>query len=439
MIVRFKPGLWALALLFVALPALADEPILFVHGNGDSSALWETDIWRFESNGYDPALLSAIDFPHPAARNADDVPEPNRSSTADEMAALSHAVDQVLAQTGQSKLVLVASSRGGYPVRNYIRNGGGTAKVSLAILAGVPNHGVFALPFKFASEFNGDGAFLKGLNRPHETDPGVRFVTIRSDRYDKFAQPTGEFVGFPYIPTLVGYKGPALDGAENIELPGLDHREVAFHRLAFREIYKAVTGREPSTLDPTSIEHPVLDGMVSGSENGEFTNLALAGATVELYQVDPKTGLRQGDAAYRQVTGADGRWGPFTASPTAYYEFVVAADAYPTTHIYRMPFPRSLHYLQLRLGPVAPAYAKAGSVVILSRPRGYIAQGRDHYLIDGAVPDGAPAGVPAVDNVVKTYDAGPARSVPVSLNGEQLTVHTAPLADGQVVIAEFHY
>ena len=200
-----------------------------------------------------------------------------------------------------------------------------------------------------------------------------------------------------------------------------------------------MTGREPATLDPTPIDHPVLGGMVSGSENGEFTNVALAGATVELYEVDPKTGLRQGDAAYRQVTGTDGRWGPFTASPTAYYEFVVAATGYPTTHIYRTPFPRSLRYLQLRLAPVDKTYAKAGSLVILSRPRGYIAQGRDHFMIDGVLPDGAPAGVPAVDHVVKTYDAGPARSVPVSLNGEQLTVRTAPLADGQLVIAEFHY
>jgi len=437
-----KFGLWAaLATLVSAAPALAaepDPPILFVHGNGDSAALWETDIWRFESNGYDPALLSAVDFPHPAARTADDVPQANRSSTAEATADLKQAVDQVLAATGRDRLVLIGSSRGGYPIRNYIRNGGGRSTVSLAILAGVPNHGVFALPFKRASEFNGDGPFLRGLNNPQETDPGVRFVTLRSDRYDKFAQPTGEFVGFPYIPTLVGHLGPALDGAENIELPGLDHREVAFDRRAFREMYKAVTGHEPATLDPTPIDHPVLDGRVSGYENGEFTNLPLAGATVDLYAVDPKTGLRLGDAAYHHVTEADGRWGPFTGSSTAYYEFVVAAPTYPTMHIYRTPFPRSLRYLQLRLGPVAPAYAKAGSLVILSRPRGYIAQGRDHYTIDGIVPDGIAGGVPALDAITKSYDAGPPRSVPVTLNGEQMTVRTAPLADGQVVVAEFH-
>ena len=443
MAMRLKLGFWVLVALlgFCAPPAPAAEPdlpILFVHGNGDSAALWETDIWRFESNGYDPALLSAVDFPHPQARAADDVPEANRSSTADELAILKQAVDRVLAESGRDKLVLIGSSRGGYPIRNYIRNGGGRATVALAILAGVPNHGVFALPIKRASEFNGDGPFLTALNKPPETDPGVRFVTLRSDHDDKFAQPTGRFVGFPYIPTFVNHDGPALDGAQNIELAGLDHREVAFHRLAFQAMYRAVTGHDPATLDPTPVDQPVLDGMVSGFENGEHTNLPLAGATVELYAVDPKTGERLGPAAHRQVTGADGRWGPFTGSSAVYYEFVVTAAGYPTTHIYRTPFPRSLRYLDLRLGPVDPAYAKAGSIVTLVRPRGYLAHGRDVFTIDGTEPPGVDGGVPAVDSVTKRFDAGPARSVPVRLNGEQMTVRTFPLAEDQIVVAEFH-
>ena len=42
-------------------------PILFVHGNGDSAALWTATVWRFESNGYDPARLFAMDFTRPSA------------------------------------------------------------------------------------------------------------------------------------------------------------------------------------------------------------------------------------------------------------------------------------------------------------------------------------------------------------------------------------
>ena len=46
-------------------------PLVFVHGNGDSGALWQTTMWRFESNGWHPDLLHAINVPYPLARDAD--------------------------------------------------------------------------------------------------------------------------------------------------------------------------------------------------------------------------------------------------------------------------------------------------------------------------------------------------------------------------------
>ncbi len=234
----------------------------------------------------------------------------------------------------------------------------------------------------------GKGTFLKGLNQGGETDPGVRFVTLRSDRNDKYAQPTGEFIGQPGLPTHVDYAGPALDGAENIVLPGLDHREVAFHRLAFAVLYRAVTGAAPATLDPITVADPLLDGMVSGFENGGMTNLPLAGAQVTLYQVDPATGRRQGQgqAVWRKTTDRDGRWGPFPACSDRFYEFVIAAEGYPTTHIYRTPFPRSSRYIHLRLQPIAERHQGAGAIVTLARPRGYLGHGRDLFTVDGRVP-----------------------------------------------------
>src|SRR5215470_6460580 len=45
--------------------------VVFVHGNGDSSALWINNIWRFEANGYKRNQLFAIDFPYPSARRDD--------------------------------------------------------------------------------------------------------------------------------------------------------------------------------------------------------------------------------------------------------------------------------------------------------------------------------------------------------------------------------
>jgi triacylglycerol esterase/lipase EstA (alpha/beta hydrolase family) len=87
-------------------------PILFVHGNGDSSALWITTLWRFESNGYPREQLFTIDYPNPTARDDDTIPQPTRSGTEEQRAQLAAKVDAVLAQTGAPKLILVGNSRG---------------------------------------------------------------------------------------------------------------------------------------------------------------------------------------------------------------------------------------------------------------------------------------------------------------------------------------
>jgi triacylglycerol esterase/lipase EstA (alpha/beta hydrolase family) len=44
-------------------PAQALPPVVFVHGNGDSAALWLTTLWRFESNGWPRERLHAVEFP----------------------------------------------------------------------------------------------------------------------------------------------------------------------------------------------------------------------------------------------------------------------------------------------------------------------------------------------------------------------------------------
>jgi pimeloyl-ACP methyl ester carboxylesterase len=430
-----------LLVLLAATSALAADglpPILFVHGNGDSAALWLVTIWRFESNGYDPARLFAIDHPRPTARSDDTKPQDNRSSTADQLTELAAKIAAVQARTGQPRVALVGSSRGGYSIRNYIKNAGGAAHVSHVVLGGVPNAGVWATQQDLNSEFNGLGPFLAGLNAGDQVHPAVRFLTIRSDSNDKYAQPDGRFIGRPGQPTNVTFASPELRGATNAVIPGLDHREAAFHRLAFKTMYAFITGRDPATLAVVPEARAVLNGMVSGSANRTPTNLPLPGATVEIYQVDPVSGRRQGEPVHRRTTGADGAWGPFTAAPTAYYEFVIAADGYPTTHIYRTPFPRSSAYVQLRLRPLDERDKGPGSLVTLARPRGYLGHGRDIFTIDGKVPDGVNPGVPGTSEAKTRFEPGPPRPVRVVLNADAITVLTHPLEGGHVVFAEFH-
>lgn len=43
-------------------------PIIFVHGNSNSSSLWLAQAWRFEAHGWPRDRLVAIDHPYPTAR-----------------------------------------------------------------------------------------------------------------------------------------------------------------------------------------------------------------------------------------------------------------------------------------------------------------------------------------------------------------------------------
>jgi len=431
----------------------ATPPIVFVHGNGDTAALWTTTIWRFESNGWPRSRLYAIDLPYPLARDDDGKPQDGRTSTTEHMQYLSSEVDKVLRATGASKVVLVGNSRGGNAIRNYIANGGGTRTVSHAILGGTPNHGVWADAKRNpGNEFNGAGPFLTALNKPqgsdgYEVTPGVKWMTIRSDSNDKFAQPDGVWIGAKGVPTNVTAEGPMLKGADNVVIPGIDHRETSFGPQAFAAMYRFLTGREPATTAVTPESRVVLDGKVSGlglnNEPGKgnyANNLPLALATVEVYATNPDTGERLGAAAHRKTVGTDGQWGPFNADSRASYEFVISAPGYATTHIYRSPFPRSSSVVTLRTERIADADRDAKSVVTLTRPRGYFGVPRDQISLDGkSPPGGIPAGVAGVSTAkLKVLDA-PNRAVAGEFNGERIVGRAWPAADNHVVFLELHY
>ena len=380
------------------LPAGSDDrpPVIFVHGNGDTAALWHTTIWRFESNGWERRFLHAIDFPYPLARADDATPQPNRSSSADQREALSAQVAEVRKLTGRDKVVLIGNSRGGNAIRGYVKNGGGARYVSHVILSGAINHGISDWEETRGSEFNAEGAFLKQLNAgPDEIVEGVRFMTIRSDNNDKYAQPDGRFLGTPGRSTHVGYDGPALKGAENVVIANIDHRETAFHPLSFAEMVRFITGSPPEQSGIVPEAETILNGKVNGVEAGVPINLPVAHARVEIYAISRDSGARLGTAVHERTTGADGLWGPFRAKPDVFYEFVVAAPGHAVTHIYRSPFPRSSDIVHLRPADLSKSDQTAGSVVTMSRPRSYFGHGRDVFLIDGNVPPGINEGVRA--------------------------------------------
>lgn len=415
-------------------------PIVFVHGNGDSAAVWTTLIWRFESNGYPRDRLFAIDLGNPTARTDNAVPEPGRSSTEDVKDQLAAFVADVRRRTGAAKVALVGNSRGANTIRNYVKNGGGAAFVSKIVLGGGVNHGVLKSDVILrGSEFNGSGPFMRQLNAgPTETVPGVPFRTLRSGRLDKFAQPDGKYLGLPPgTPTGISYGAPALRGADNLVLELRDHREVSFHPDAFAPTYRFLTGAEPAQVAIELETAPVLDGVITGTLGQNYTNRPVSGASLAIYPVDGATGARLGPAARRVTTGADGRWGPFRAAAGTFYELVVTVPGMPITHIYRSPFARGGRYVTLR-----PAMASAdqaqGSVVTMTRPRGYLGYDRDVVRLDGRRPAAIPNDpVPSVADATITVPFEPRRGVRARFNDERITVRNWP--EGHVAIAEFHY
>ena len=416
-------------------------PIVFVHGNGDHAALWLTTLWRFESNGVPSDRLLAVNFTDPLARSDDAVPQANRSSTEDQRRELAEAVADLSRRTSAPRVALVANSRGGYAIRNLLQNGGSEG-VSHAVLCGVPNHGVYDWDEGVGGEFNGRGPFLRRLNAGEtEVTPGTAYLTIRSDGNDKYAQPDGRFVGKPGVPTGVTAEGPALRGATNTVLPGLDHREVAFHPRAFREMYRFIAGAEPARIAIAPEPRVSLDGLVTGLAGAAPTNRPVAGASVEIYRVSGETGERMGERIHQATTAADGRWGPATVDPASFLEIVVSVPGAPITHYYRSPFPRSSRVVHLRPGrALGQADQGAGAVVLMTRPRGYFGLPRDVVLLDGREPKDVAPGVPTASTTTVRLPASEVgRAVVALFNEERIVARACPAAENRIAVAELTF
>jgi triacylglycerol lipase len=424
-------------------------PIIFVHGNGDTAALWTTTMWRFETNGWPRNRLFAIDFRFPQARTDDGVAQEGRSSSTDQLNELSAEVDRVRNLTGATKVILIGNSRGGFAIRNYIRNGNGRSTVLAAVLGGTPNHGVWrSTSFNPQSEFNGLSKFLTALNAPQTPDgsevtPGVFFATIASDNNDKFAQPDGRWIGKVGMPTGVTFESPALNGATNIVLPRRDHRETSFHPEAFAATFKFLTGNAPGRTSIAREEQIVLNGKISGLSNGssgELTNLPLPNARLSVYTVNPQSGERLGGPVHQKTIGRDGFWGPFTGRSDVNYEFVIEASGFATTHIYRSSFSRSSDIVNMRPVKLVDSDRDGASVVTMTRPRGYFGLGRgDRMSLDGiSPPPGITAGVAGLSSSKIKVMAPGYRTVIAEFNQERIAVRTWSAKDNRAVIAEFH-
>ena len=412
-------------------------PVLFVHGSGDNASAWLPTIWRFESNYYPRPRLFAADLRLPSARTDDTVREAGRSSIAESTAQLAQEIARVRRASGIERIVVVAHARAGNTLRSYLRDNPGT-RIKAAVLCATPSHGVIVSDQHMrGSEFNGASPFLRALNTmPGGVPPGVPTFTLASNGMDKFAQPDGRFIGLPGVATGIDATSPALRGATNIVLPDADHLEVAYSTEAFVELYRITTGELPQSTRIRPEVRPTLSGRVSGFEAGAPSNIGIAGARLRIFAVDPETARRLGPELHERITPPDGMWGPIEANSETHYEFELTIRGYPTTHIYRPPFPRSSEHINLR--PYLPAQAdpKAGALIVITRPRGYFDIGRDQIEIAGQAVRGPPD-IPSESTLRAASPDGPQSTIVVHFNTERIAALTWPLAERRVSVIEF--
>ena len=183
-IVTFFSALAAALLLSLSLsvPAQAatHNPVIFVHGLSSSSSSWDDWIADFKADGYTDSELFAWSYSWGQSN----------VTTAQQLAT---EVQSVLAQTGASKVDLVAHSMGPMSSRYYLKNLGGTAYVDDFVSVAGTNHGTSlagwcAWLYKSCAEMNTGSSFLTALNSGDETPGSVSYAAYWSN-CDEYLDP----------------------------------------------------------------------------------------------------------------------------------------------------------------------------------------------------------------------------------------------------------
>jgi hypothetical protein len=270
------------------------RPMVFVHGYTGSASQFEWQAMRFAGNGYPQEYLNVFEYD-----------SPNYATTAPAvLAALNARIDAVLAETGADKVELLGHSLGTSVSQTYLSNPAWAAKVAHYVnLDGFP---ALALP------------------------GGVPTLALWSE-FGLF--PTGQIVG-----------------AENYVLPKQSHNEAATSPESFALIYKFFTGKDPIS---TSVL-PDRDGRINLAGRAVYfpVNVGVAGATVEIYEVNAETGARKHRRpAATYPIDATGNFGPFKARAGDSYEFNIARTG-GNHHFYIEPRIRSDYFLRLNTSPV---------------------------------------------------------------------------------------
>jgi pimeloyl-ACP methyl ester carboxylesterase len=262
------------------------RPVIFVHGFVGSGGQFETQALRFASNGYSPDLIEALDYDSLFGV------KPMEEVWND----LDAMIDRKLEESGADQVDLLGHSLG--------------TRVSQGYLNSSPERAA-----RVAHYINLDGF------------PGA-------------APPGG-------VPTLAvwgeGLEDVNFGGAENVHLSDQSHVQIASSAETFDAVYRFINDRPPRT---TKIV-PQWFITVAGRAILFPSNVGAEGATLQVWEVDGRTGMRRHRRPKATFTlGPDGAFGPFRASTFKHYEFAIVRDG-QTHHFYMERFVRSDHLVRL--------------------------------------------------------------------------------------------
>lgn len=281
-------------------------PIIFVHGGSGSGAQFATQAMRFASNGYDPDILTVVEY------NSAGLSPANSADAAFVYAQIDARIAELQAATGKPKVDLMGHSLGTSFSHGYLSDPARAAKIA-------------------------------------------HYVNI--DGRTASAPPGG-------VPTLALWAGavnrptpPQIVGATNVTIPNQEHVEVATSKEAFREMFRFLTGEEPA--HPTIVK---TGGVIELSGRAVIfpDNVGANGATLEIFRVQPRTGKRlQRKPRFSAVLGPDGAF-TFMARQKAYYEFVVTLPNQLPLHYFFEQFPRSDQLVRINAAPaLEPFFSKS--------------------------------------------------------------------------------
>ncbi len=300
--------LLAAAAFALLLPAMAFAksgngllPIVFVHGSSGSAQQFETHAMRFTSNDYPQELLFAFEYDTSAGYDPA------------VLAQLDAFIDNVRAKTRAPAINAVAHSLGTIVMASYLNNvPGGNQKVARYV--------------------NIDGY------APAELPGGVPTIGIWGEWNSG-----GEYARLPDLTQI----GP--NPQDNYHFPDKSHTEVATSAEAFALMYEFFTGRAPATTDV--VPEPPGQVTLKGRVVLFPENVGYAGATLEVWEVDPATGYRKRRAPIvSYAIDARGDFGPIKAHGDKTYEFAVVRPDGSVHHFYQQPYPRSNHFIRLNTG-----------------------------------------------------------------------------------------